>query len=502
MTTKALRHRVAIVIALAISLAATGELHSEPATLAPAAATQTPIKYLVVIDDENVSFDHYFATYPVAANPPGEPKFKARPNTPSVNNIKGALATQNLNLVNPFRLDRSQAFTCDNTNFYMNEQEAYDGGLLDMFVQFDSPMNTTDCPPIDNLPMGYYDGNTVTAIWNYAQYYAMSDNSFETTFGVTVAGHINLVSGETHGATPDNVPGKVVNGTIIKNVEAWYDDCDPGTNVAMSSPNIGDLLTNAGITWGWFYGDFGMVNDAGNPECNPNYNSHYMPFQYYESTSNPQHLPPSSPFTIGSNTDQANHQYDLKDFWTAVNRGYMPQVTFLKAPSDSTGHPFTSTPLAEQTFLVTTINRLEQTPQWPNMAIVITYDDSDGWYDHVMGPIVNQSSDPSQDRLLGPTGLCGVAAPGAYQDRCGYGPRLPLMVISPWARKNYVDHSVTDQTSVIRFIEDNWSLGRLGDPQSFDLKANPINGMFNFRNRGAPRLKLNPNTGEIITVIP
>ena len=161
------------------------------------ASTTTPIQYLVVIDDENISFDHYFATYPIAANRPGEPRFIALPNTPEVNGIAGVIARHNLNLVNPFRLDRSQAETCDNTNFYMNEQEAYNGGLLNMFVQFTSPMPNTGCIP--NLPMGYYDGNTVTAIWNYAQHYAMSDNSFATTFGVTVAGHLNLVSGETHG---------------------------------------------------------------------------------------------------------------------------------------------------------------------------------------------------------------------------------------------------------------------------------------------------------------
>jgi len=462
------------------------------------APTQTPIKYLVVIDDENVSFDHYFATYPVAANPPSEPRFKALPNTPSLNGIGGLIATQNLNLVNPFRLDRSQAFTCDNTNFYMNEQQAYHGGLLDMFVQFTSPINPTDCPTIDNLPMGYYDGNTVTALWNYAQYYAMSDNSFETTFGVTVVGHLNLVAGETHGAIPSSVPGKVVDGTVIKNVEAGYDDCDIRTNVQMSGPNIGDLLTSKKVTWGWFYGDFGSINAGDGPECNPRYNSHYMPFQYYASTANPHHLPPSSPFAIGSNADQANHQYDLSNFWTAVSLGYMPQVTFLKASSDSTGHPFTSGPLAEQTFLVNTINRLQRTPQWKNMAIIITYDDSDGWYDHVMPPIVNQSSDPGQDRLLGPTGLCGEAAANAYQDRCGYGPRLPLIVISPWARSNYVDHTLTDQTSVLRFIEDNWNLGRLGDPQSFDLKANSLTGMFNFSFPLAPRLRLDPDTGLIV----
>jgi phospholipase C len=496
-----LARRIAIGIGIALMVAccvAIGVGRAEAGAIAITPNTQTPIKYLVVIDDENVSFDHYFATYPVAANPAGEPKFKALPNTPTANNIAGVIATQNLNTVNPFRLDRTQAFTCDNTNFYMNEQQAYNGGLLDMFVQFTSPLNTTDCPPIANLPMGYYDGNTVTAMWNYAQYYAMSDNSFGTLFGVTVVGHLNLVSGDTHGAVPENIAGRIINGTVIKNVEAEGDECDQRTGAQMTGPNIGDLLTAKNITWGWFYGNFGKINEGNGLECNPDYNSHYEPFQFYASTANLHHLPPSSPYVIGSNADQANHQYDLRDLWTAVSHGYMPSVTFVKAPDDSTGHPFTSSPLAEQTFLVNTINALQATPQWRSMAIIITYDDSDGWYDHVMPPIVNQSSDPDQDRLLGTTGLCGNAALGANQDQCGYGPRLPLMVISPWARSNYIDHTVTDQTSVLRFIEDNWKLGRLGDPHSFDLKANPINAMFNFSFLPlAPKLRLNPDTGMI-----
>src|ERR1700723_3961940 len=123
----------AVAISLVMMVAVVGRAEAGAIAITP--NTQTPIKYLVVIDDENVSFDHYFATYPIAANPPGEPKFKALPNTPAVNNIAGVIATQNLNTVNPFRLDRTQAFTCDNTNFYLNEQQAYNGGLLDMFVQ-------------------------------------------------------------------------------------------------------------------------------------------------------------------------------------------------------------------------------------------------------------------------------------------------------------------------------------------------------------------------------
>ncbi len=106
---------------------------------------------------------------------------------------------------------------------------------------------------------------------------------------------------------------------------------------------------------------------------------------------------------IGQN-DQANHQYALTDLWNAVAAGNLPEVTFIKASSVSTGHPATSNPLAEQTFLVQTINALQQSPQWPSMAILITYDDSDGWYDHVMPPIVNPSNDSGTSPVGAPEG--------------------------------------------------------------------------------------------------
>jgi phospholipase C len=122
-------------------------------------------------------------------------------------------------------------------------------------------------------------------------------------------------------------------------------------------------------------------------------------------------------------------------------------------------------------------------------------EDSDGWYDHVMPPIVSQSNDHMYDGLLGENGLCGHAPAGAYQDRCGYGPRLPFLIISPYAKVNYVDHGITDQTSIIHFIEDNWNLGRIGN-QSFDEKAGSIMNMFNLTaGYHANKLVLNPLTG-------
>jgi len=350
--------------------------------------------------------------------------------------------------------------------------------------------------------MAYYDGNTVSGLWNYAQNFAMSDNFFDSEFGTTVMGHINLISGQTHTTSVQTISGKIANGSIVANVEAGFDDCVTtanGTPVKMTGMNVGDLLNAKNVSWGWFYADF-PESTNGQPitTCPSSYNSHYDPFQYYQTTANQHHLPPSSVSAIGTSGDQANHNYALTDFWNAANAGNLPTVSFLKASKPQTGHPSDSTPLAEQGFLVETINALQQLPEWNTMAIFIAYDDSDGWYDHVMPPIVSQSNDPGQDALLGPAGMCGTPAAGAYLDRCGYGTRLPFLAISPYAKKNYVSHALTDTTSILRFIEDNWDLGQIGD-QSFDAIAGSILDLFDFQ--GKPRTKpvlLNPVNGQVM----
>ncbi|MFD1675305.1 phospholipase C [Alicyclobacillus fodiniaquatilis] len=471
----------------------------------PAASekTTTPIKHVVVIFDENVSFDHYFGTYPNATNPKGEPAFHAASNTPTVNGLSSSLLTNNPNGVNPQRLDRSQAVTADMDHNYTDEQKAFDGGLMDNFVKGTGKGSS--------VVMDYYDGNTVTGLWNYAQHYALNDNSFGTTFGPSSPGAINLVSGQTHGAVPytanvtqngtaisgGSISGTVDNGTLHNDIDPYYDKTSQGETVAMTGKNVGDLLNAKKVTWGWFEGGFDNASEqhtnvAGG--ASTDYIPHHEPFQYYKSTANPNHLPPTSTSMIGKQ-DQANHQYDLTDFWSAADANNLPAVSFLKAPAYQDGHASYSDPLDEQTFLTNTINRLEQLPSWKDTAVIISYDDSDGWYDHVMSPIVNGSDDPQYDVLDG-SGDAGQTSSGSYLDRAGYGPRLPLLVVSPYARQNFVDNTLTDQTSILKFIEDNWNLGQIGD-QSMDAKAGSLDNMFDFANKAknAP-LFLNPSTGE------
>jgi len=177
---------------------------------APTGRPSTPIKHLVIVFQENISFDHYFGTYPKALNPSGEPRFVPFPNTPTVNGLFTALRIANPNLnpangsgaTNPFRLHRSQAVTNDQDHDYGPEQAAFDGGVMDLFpLNVGTPGPPPNPPPgtvsTTGLNLGYFDGNTVTALWNYAQYYAMSDNSYSTTFGPV---HVDSEPGSGEGS--------------------------------------------------------------------------------------------------------------------------------------------------------------------------------------------------------------------------------------------------------------------------------------------------------------
>ena len=220
--------------------------------------------------------------------------------------------------------------------------------------------------------------------------------------------------------------------------------------------------------------------------------------------------------------DTANHNYDTSDFDQLVAAisadqlppSALPAVSFLKAPGYQDGHSGYSEPADEQAFVVREINALMRTPDWPHTAVVISYDDSDGWYDHMYPGVENASLSPADNltntTLSGPTsGQCGpnpqTTAPLAdQQGRCGFGPRLPLLVISPFAKQNYVDHSLSDQASIINFVEYNWQLPGISGSADQLLSAQDatagngfdLAGMLDFRGPRDRRLILDPATGQ------
>jgi phospholipase C len=477
-------------------LAGTGAVGAAP----PAA--KTPIQHVVIIFQENESFDHYFATYPVATNPAGEDPFTPLTGTPSVNGLVADALNGNQNLIGanpngaaPQRLDPglnasgtyngsldshgsnagiNSVLTCSQNHNYQPEQQAMDGGKMD---KFPGSVGSTSAAPEPGEPactanqdLDYYDGNTVTAYWNYAQHYAISDNSFGTTFGPSTPGAINVISGDTGninlvnnnpvttGAPTSPNTALVADGqggfSDINDSDPFYDDCSSTTsNIGVNNtsasgvtdPNIGDLLNQAGLSWGWFEGGFtptvaatgsptagyagGPAAQSGKAVCGAAHNKgaalggtgstgaqpygttadyvqHHEPFQYYATTANPRHILPTSLSAVGTDTQSftggsygngtpefntANHQYDMSYFnqlVSAIGQGTMPAsslpaVSYLKAPAYEDEHPSNSDPIDGQHFVTQEINSLMQTPDWANTAVVVAYDDSDGWYDHV-----------------------------------------------------------------------------------------------------------------------
>jgi len=587
------------ILAASISAALFAGTLPVPAGAASGPQPVTPIKHIVVIFPENISFDHYFGTYPKAENKQGETPFTYIPSTWAGHNVPNNLVTpldptngfkpvtgstlmtanpngpsgsgaafNGSNSANPFRLAPSQAATADMSHAPKPEQTAYHNGKVD---QFPGSTGTAGPPPsivqgpenTKGLVMGYFDGNTVTALWNYANHFALADNMYTSQFGPSTPGAINLISGQTNGfAEYTNV---VSGGTLLHNSHEVFDgqggftligDAEPlgdvcsntsSDNVRFSGKNIGDLLNAKGITWGWFQGgfDLSVTNPNGTTGCarsTPNvvpgyggvamndYVEHHQPFQYYASTANLTHARPSSVSAIGSTfeadgvtKDPANHQYDTNDFFTALSNGNLPAVSFIKAPSFQDAHPGNSDPTDEQAFTVNVINALMASPFWDSTAVIITYDDSDGWYDHQMPPIVNPSFSPFVDVLNG-AGVCKAGAQqgqavkttmmqGELADknwdpvlgRCGFGTRIPLLVISPWSKQNYISHELLNQASIIRSIEDNWLGGERiqSNGGSFDAISENLWDLFDFgqnaKQLATRTLTLDPNTGAIVT---
>ena len=641
----------ALLAVAAIGTAAAGSATAGAANGPSAAATRTPIKHVVVIFQENVSFDHYFGTYPNSANTDGQP-FDARPGTPAVDGLLPAtnpslppslqhqsdLTQTNPNESLPQRLDSDAVglpgdaggqMTCDQDHNYSDEQQAFDGFKMDQFVQSvgtdDGTLTPFGTPCDPKTVMDYFDGNTTTALWNYAQRYAMSDNSYGSTFGPSAPGAINLASGDTGNVDMDhtaNAPSQSTstspNGDITpdglggfsltSDAQPYWDDCSTRDAVALSGTNVGDELNTAGLSWGWFQGgvrptenfqaalaatgntgqptstfipdEFKSANfqlnvphssnqglcDAVHPVgvalggtgqwgYKDDYIAHHEPFQYYPSTANPHHLTirtdaggsdllhgSDSLSTLGKDTqafsggygvdpqfNTPNHQYDTSDFdqlMAAINAGQlpasdMPAVSFIKAPGYQDGHAAYSNPADEQQFIVNKINEIEQSPDWKSTAIVVNYDDSDGWYDHAFAPIVNPSLSPADNltntvlgeitagnptsQQCGPSPQTTTPLGGGEQGRCGFGPRLPMIVISPYAKKDYVDHNLSDQASFINLVEYNWQLP--GISGSFDQALSPTDategvsfdlaGMFDFSHANNPAVPLSPNTGQV-----
>ena len=226
---------------------------------------------------------------------------------------------------------------------------------------------------------------------------------------------------------------------MINDVDPGYDVCsEPSDQVMMAGKNIGDLLNAAGVTWGGFMGGFNLDTKNAN-------GTHRLQAQHPLDGGRQATSSTTSRITTGSSitprpptrsmpararcrrsatassttarpANPANHQYGLHDFYDAVKAGNFPSVSYIKLPAYQDGHAGYSDPLDEQAGIVALINFLEQQPGWKSTAVIVTWDDSDGWYDHAFAKPTSPSFDPEADQLDGP-GKCGSGTPPAGRRR-------------------------------------------------------------------------------------
>ncbi|HEY3328315.1 MAG TPA: alkaline phosphatase family protein [Novimethylophilus sp.] len=417
------------------------------------------IRHIVVIYLENHGFDNLYGLFPgangltAAALPQtdlaGKPYAVLPPAIDTGHKPAQADARFPADLPNqPFPIDRYVApdqKTGDLVHRFYQNQAQINGGRNDRFAAVSDA---------GGLAMGYYDGHSLP-LWQYAAKYTLADNFFQGAFGGSFLNHFWLVCA----CTPrhDNAPAEItavldVQGKLVKDGAVTPDGyavntlqpttmpIKAGTTPskqlpAQTMPTIGDRLSEKGITWAWYSGGW---NDAiaGHPD--QNFQFHHQPFGYF------------SRYTAGSK-ERALHLKDETEFLKAIDDGQLPAVAFYKPIGELNEHPGYADVMAGERHIAELLARIEHSPQWQDTAVIVTYDENGGFWDHVAPPV---------------------------KDRWGPGTRIPTLVVSPFARRGYVDHTEYDTTSILKFIETRFGLEPLGER---DAKASDLTGAFAFK---------------------
>jgi acid phosphatase len=419
------------------------------------------LNHVVVILQENWSFDSLYGEFPGANGIPedGPPIAQLdkqnQPYTtlpqPKDTNKKPVAADGRFpaNLpVRPFDIDQYVApnqLIGDLTQRFYQEQQQIDGGKMDKFVA----QNQTD-----GLTLGYYNA-TVLPEGQLAMQYTLADNFFHAAFGGSMLNHFWLIAA----ATPQwpNAPASMVaqvgpDGALVKDgvvtpdgylVNTAFPANGPHpatiTNTAqllppLTLPTIGDRLDEKGISWGWFSGGW---NDAVAGHADPLFQYNHQPFAYFAKYAN-------------GTPGQAAHLHDEQDFLRAAHDNTLPAVAFVKPAGADDEHPGYASLARGQQHVADLVKAVQQSPAWADTAIIITYDENGGFWDHVAPP----------------TG-----------DRWGPGTRVPAIIISPYAKKGFVDHTQYDTTSILKLIEERWRLAPLG---TRDAAATGLANAFDF----------------------
>ena len=369
----------------------------EPAS-EPRPENATPIKHLIVLMQENHSYDNYFGTYPRGDGIPEDVCMPVDPFNPNAGEC-----------VRPFRIGDNEVELADPDHSDATHQLQFNDGRMDGFVYALNQRNQDG-----RLAMGYYDDRVLSYYWNVADEYVLFDRFFSSAAGGSFINHMYWVAG---------APGEAED----KDLQA----------VLADTPTIFDRLEEAGISWKFYV-------------------QNYEPELTYRTVANyPGNRASQVIWVPLLNIDRFiddpvlnSKIVDLNEYAKDLAQGTLPEVAFM-VPSGPSEHPPSSIE-SGQRFVKTLIQMLMQSKYWKSSAFLWTYDDWGGWYDHVPPPQV---------------------------DEHGYGFRVPALLVSPYAKQGYIDSTVLDYTSILRFIEDNWHL----DPLSArDAAANSIVNAFDF----------------------
>src|SRR3981081_3976256 len=412
------------------------------------------INHLVVIYDENHSFDNLYGSFPGANG-----ISRASQTSKTQVTLAGVPYTTlpqtdphiPTNLPNePFDITKyvpANQKTRDLVHRYYQEQVQIDGGKMDKFVAVSDAKG---------LSVGYYPTAQLPVAAEAANY-ALADNFFHAAFGGSFLNHQWLVCACTPvyaDAVKDGLPGDLhtvlgANGLPTKDgqlttqatgdyaVNTIFPAQAPTITGAAHLPlltnaTIGDRMTAAGVSWNWYSGGW---NDAGAGKADPLFQYHHQAFNYYAN------------YAVG--TPGRAHLKDETDFIAAAKAGTLPAVSFVKPIGADNEHPGYTDVLRGEQHLEALINDVRSGPNWKDTAIVITYDEHGGFWDHVAPPTSEKHSD-----IWGP------------------GSRVPTIIISPLAKQHFVDHPVYDTTSILAPIEPRWDLEPLStrDAHANDLR--------------------------------
>ncbi|MGI8588879.1 MAG: alkaline phosphatase family protein [Chloroflexia bacterium] len=444
--------------------------------MVPAARAAGPldkINHIIVIYQENWSFDSLYGNFPGAngfANAGAAVKQVDKNGQPYTTLPQPIDTTQKppapdprfpANLpVAPFDAAKYVAptdKTGDLVHRYYQNQFQIDGGKSDKYVAWSDAAG---------LSMSYYDATNMPE-GQLAQQYVMADNFFQGAFGGSFLNHQWLIC--ACAPTWPNAPASKVaqldaNGMMVKDGAVTPDGYAINTLFTINSPHpanitdttqlvpeqtaptIGDRLNDKGISWAWYSGGWNDA-EAGHPGSLFQY--HHQAFAFYANYAD-------------GTPGRAAHLRDETDFTRALTTNDLPAVSFIKPYGQDNEHPGYTSLLAGQQHVADLVNAVKTSPYWADTAIIITYDEFGGRWDHVAPPVI---------------------------DRWGPGTRVPAIIISPFAKKGFVDHTQYETTSIMKTIETRWNLPPLS---TRDAAANPLTNAFEATAAPVPGM---PTTG-------